>query len=305
MSNNIIEIPLFLSVPPTVGNINVAEEANQTERAIGAAYQMAIAQGGVAQPIRFATNLATRPREVVFRMQAMRQANPRAPLGFHFSGHGAGTPGLVLTKDDGSGPVLVGADTLLEMVRPYIDSMIFMYLNACISAEQGKVLTAAGVRAVICTTNTIQDPYAIEAAGMFYGLLALGSSVKQAFDQTVSVALLNSPDQKGIMQLQVADGVNPDHLYLNPANKKAASNSTATTVDLKIIQLKLASALPAQFDEVVFGLELANLARFAQLMGGNSPQASRANEVVRLLKEEPEHIQALVDCMKSAGISGL
>jgi CHAT domain-containing protein len=60
--------------------------------------------------------------------------NGDRPTIVHFSGRGAGTPGIAFSSD--SGPQLVGAETLRQLFTALKDNIRVVVLNACYRGRQ-------------------------------------------------------------------------------------------------------------------------------------------------------------------------
>lgn len=102
-----------------------------------------------------------------------------SPQIVHFSGHGAGTAGLVLEDETGQGR-LVDAQALAGLFRLFTTQIECVILNACYSEVQADAI-AQHLKYVIGMNQPIGDKAAIEFAFGFYNALGAGRSYEDAF----------------------------------------------------------------------------------------------------------------------------
>jgi CHAT domain-containing protein len=97
----------------------------------------------------------------------------------HFSGHGAGSDGLVL-EDSSGHPQLMSTEAIQGLFRlfPKVECVV---LNACYSAVQAKAI-AEQVRYVIGMHRAVGDAAAIKFSIGFYEALGAGKSVEFAYE---------------------------------------------------------------------------------------------------------------------------
>lgn len=102
------------------------------------------------------------------------------PTIVHFSGHGNENSEILLENDNGqSQTVPFGAlNQLFSLVQNDVNCVI---LNACYSAPQAQAI-AMYIKCVIGISNVICDSSAVSFAESFYRAIALGRSVKDAFE---------------------------------------------------------------------------------------------------------------------------
>jgi len=97
----------------------------------------------------------------------------------HFSGHGAGEPGLLLENDSGQGQ-LVTAAALAELFELFVGKIECVLLNACYSQVQAQAI-CQHVDYVIGMNQAIGDKAAIQFAVGFYDGLGAGRTVETAY----------------------------------------------------------------------------------------------------------------------------
>ncbi|KYC39857.1 ATPase [Scytonema hofmannii PCC 7110] len=98
----------------------------------------------------------------------------------HFSGHGAGTQGLVLENSDGM-MQLVSASSLARLFKLFQNKVECVLLNACYSEVQAEAI-CQHIDYVIGMNQAIGDRAAIDFAVGFYDALGAGRSLEDAFE---------------------------------------------------------------------------------------------------------------------------
>jgi formylglycine-generating enzyme required for sulfatase activity len=97
----------------------------------------------------------------------------------HFSGHGAGEPGLLFEDNTGKHK-LVDAEALAGLFELFADQVECVLLNACYSEIQAQAI-AQHIDYVIGMSDEIGDQAAIEFAVGFYDALGAGRNVEFAY----------------------------------------------------------------------------------------------------------------------------
>jgi len=120
---------------------------------------------------------AASPKDLRIEMVELR------PQIVHFSGHGAGADGIVLTSDSGESNFVTG-DILQDFFRQF-DCVECIVLNACYSIEQAEPLSQC-VRYVIGIHNEVDDESARDFSASFYSALGNGYSIEAAFEMSRS-----------------------------------------------------------------------------------------------------------------------
>lgn len=122
---------------------------------------------------------AIRPDDLV---RHVRDENPNV---IHFSGHGS--PAGIVLRNDVGGDRTVDGGQLTRFLRGR--GVELVVLNACYSENQAHSIRSA-VKAVVGTTDAVEDEAARRFTVAFYRTLGNGLSVREAFrDGTDAVAL--------------------------------------------------------------------------------------------------------------------
>lgn len=124
------------------------------------------------------------PKEILPLLLPPVQGKPAVAKILHFSGHGMGTDGLMLTDEEGYSQ-LVTTDSLATLLQNFSDSISCVVLNACYSEEQAKII-AQYIPNVIGTDNAIDDDKAIEFSEAFYLCLFRGETYENAFKMALA-----------------------------------------------------------------------------------------------------------------------
>ena len=118
----------------------------------------------------------------------------------HFSGHGAGTNGLVLENNVGQ-MKLVSAQSLARLFRLFQDKVECVLLNACYSEVQAEAIHQH-IDQVIGMSQALGDRAAIEFAVGFYDGLGAGRSYADAFEFGLSAIDLEGIPETDTPQLK-------------------------------------------------------------------------------------------------------
>jgi CHAT domain len=121
---------------------------------------------------------------------------------FHFGGH-AGSGVLLFESPDGAARAshAGGFARFLGEQR----GLALVFLNGCSTRGQVKSLLAAGVPAVVATSQDIPDAVATELSSRFYKALASGVPLRTAFKEAA-----------GAVQTQAGEAAQPWDLYVKP-----------------------------------------------------------------------------------------
>lgn len=117
---------------------------------------------------------AIRPADLLPELNAHR------PHIVHFSGHGTAA-GILLQGDD-AGSLQLESSQLEELFRTLRDQVRIVVLNACYSAEQAEAIRKH-IDFVVGMDGFLDDKVAAVFSEAFYGALAAGLSLRDAFDQ--------------------------------------------------------------------------------------------------------------------------
>ncbi|MHC4399022.1 MAG: CHAT domain-containing protein [Planctomycetota bacterium] len=161
---------------------------------------------------------AVRPRDLLWGL------NEHEPRVVHFSGHGTGSAEIVL-EDDAGHSKRVTPQALTRLFEVVPEPVQLVVLNACYSQRQAEAITKT-VDFAIGMKHKIEDVAAIMFASMFYESLAFGLSVRTAFDQAVTLLLLESQPHDA-PELLVRPGADADNkTFCNAPTSKGGARAT-------------------------------------------------------------------------------
>ncbi|MEL6128429.1 MAG: AAA-like domain-containing protein [Cyanobacteria bacterium J06627_3] len=161
---------------------------------------------------------ATRPDDL---RRALLKYRPQI---VHFSGHGAGSAGLLLENDVGNAkPVSGDALSLLFSLFPSVECVLF---NACYSQVQADAI-AKHIDHVIGMSEAMGDRAAIEFAVGFYDALGYGHPVPFAYELGLSAIALEGLDDVATPTLKVRQG-GANTVEAAPPKPLESTNKTAT-----------------------------------------------------------------------------
>ena len=153
---------------------------------------------------------AVRPLDL---LQAFNEAQPHI---VHFSGHGSGQAELVLEDEDGNAKP-VSETALVSLFKNMKDNTRLVLLNACHSEAQAGAVSQQ-IECTVGMSVSIGDEAAIVFASTFYGALAFGRSVGQAFEQGRTALMLQGIPEENTPVLLARPGV--DALTVSFVNRK-------------------------------------------------------------------------------------
>jgi len=142
---------------------------------------------------------AVRPDDL---LQALNEVRPHI---VHFSGHGSKSSQLILEDKNGNVQP-VGEAALVALFRNLKDNIRLVLFNACHSESQANAISSE-IECMVGMTDAIGDNAAITFASWFYGALAFGRSVGQAFDQGRTALMLNGIPEETTPILLTRPGV--------------------------------------------------------------------------------------------------
>lgn len=179
---------------------------------------------------------AVRPLDL---LEAFNEIQPHI---VHFSGHGSRKAELVLEDEDGNAkPVSEAA--LVSLFKNVKDNIRLVLLNACHSEAQARAISQQ-IECTVGMSVAIGDEAAIVFASMFYGALAFGRSVGQAFEQGRTALMLQGIPEENTPVLLTRPG--SDALTVSFVNRRPV-NPVLPPVALEILQSAVASNTPVNF----------------------------------------------------------
>jgi len=191
-------ILFFASNPESTEKLSLDEEARSISRKIR--------ETDYRDSLEFITAWAIRPTDL------LDELNLHKPTIVHFSGHGSGEEGLILSDDQGE-LRFVSADALKMLFSSVNDNIRLVVMNACYSEVQAKAI-AEVIDCVIGMKSDIGDHAAITFAEYFYNALGYGRSVKQAFEQGKAALMLESIPEEDVPVLISLKGIDPADVFL-------------------------------------------------------------------------------------------
>lgn len=176
---------------------------------------------------------AVRPLDL---LQALNEVQPDI---VHFSGHG--TPGAELVLEDESGnatPVTEAA--LAQLFKNVGDNVRLVVLNACHSEVQARAISQH-VECTVGMQTEIGDEAAIVFASSFYGALAFGRSVAQAYEQGRTGLMLQGIPEENTPVLLARPGI--DALRVEFVNRKP-TNPVLPPLAFEIVEAAISGNTP-------------------------------------------------------------
>jgi len=179
---------------------------------------------------------AVRPLDL---LQAFNEVQPHI---VHFSGHGSRKAELVLENDEGNAkPVSEAA--LVILFKNVKDNVRLLLLNACHSEAQARAISQQ-IECTVGMSVAIGDEAAIVFASTFYGALAFGRSVGQAFDQGRTALMLQGIPEENTPVLLTRPGA--DALTVSFVNRRPV-NPVLPPIALEILRSAVDSNSPVNF----------------------------------------------------------
>jgi hypothetical protein len=173
---------------------------------------------------------AVRPDDL---LQALNEVRPHVA---QFSGHGSKSSRLMLEDKDGNAKPVAEA-ALIALFRNLKDNIRLVLLNACHSESQARAISGV-IECVVGMTAAIDDDAASTFAAWFYGALAFGRSVGEAFEQGRTALMLNGIPEETTPILLTRPGT--DALQITFINR-SLTNPVLPPVALDILEGAVAS----------------------------------------------------------------
>lgn len=211
---------LLLAANPERKNLRLgAEQRDIQERTALALQQLQrIHMQAQMTPIEFLAVTTTRIRDL------SRMLRLHTPNVLHFSGHGTANGELIFETDSG-GRTAVTPDVMTALLRPFRDSLRLVLLNACYSQSQAQTLVE-DIDCCIGMSCAVEDEMALTFAQAFYELIAVGSSVAEAFHLACQELATLTADRawSSIPRLLTRSGLDPDHIFLLPGELQSPAS---------------------------------------------------------------------------------
>ncbi|MFY9620639.1 MAG: CHAT domain-containing protein [Pyrinomonadaceae bacterium] len=149
------------------------------------------------------------------------------PHVIHFAGHGS-QEGIFLEDNEGRSSPLTKAQ-LADLIKSSGEHVRLVVLNACFSALQAEAMRES-VDFVVGTKVAVPDDLAVVFVAHFYEALAVGNSVRDAYQKTQNK--LASLDQRALTEqyeLLVRSGTDEDQPLLPPMLPPTRENISENT----------------------------------------------------------------------------
>lgn len=193
---------LFLAADPFRNKARL--ELGEEMRAIDEAIQ----RGRARDSVELVSHFATRSRDLQY---ALLRHEPHI---VHFAGHG-GKAGVIYLGDEHGQPRAVPADALGGLFGILEGEVKAVVLNACHTLPVVEALSQM-VDHAVGTNRPISDVSAIEFAAAFYGALAFGRGVPQAFALAVNQLRLDGRGDADVPVLRSRAGASEQPLLAVP-----------------------------------------------------------------------------------------
>jgi hypothetical protein len=197
---------LFLAANPRGSNLlELSEECAEIQREL----QMTLYRDDFRFESRWAVGID----------DLMRHLTELDPTVIHFSGHGSGSPGLMLQDEQGQ-PQLVSARALAMMVDAATRNVRVVVLNACYSTVQAEAL-AAKIDCVVGIDGAIGDDAARAFAIRFYSAVGNGRSIGNAVAQGVATLAAKQLTDEVLPRCLTRHGIDAYEILLGAHARRA------------------------------------------------------------------------------------
>src|ERR1041384_2045557 len=169
-TNEVATLAFFAATPLGAPALEIGEEFRSIEH--------------ILRTARFRDQIVLRPWFAA-RPEDLLRALPENVSILHFSGHGAGSPGLCFHGSN------VSTEALVQVARASEASLKVILLNACYSNVQAEHVVTS-VPCIIAMSGVIADEAAIQYSTWFYYALASGRSVANAHQYGLAALELRS-----------------------------------------------------------------------------------------------------------------
>ncbi|HVT59661.1 MAG TPA: tetratricopeptide repeat protein [Thermoanaerobaculia bacterium] len=155
-------------------------------------------------------------RELIDELQSARCRDRVGVL--HYGGHADGFELLLETEGGELRPA--GAEGLAEILGRQRGLQV-VFLNACATQSHVDALLAAGVPAVIATSQAVSDDIARQFAARFYFALGNGASLRRCFDEAAgAIRATHAAGDRGLYRDPLRPDFSPWGLYIRPGSEE-------------------------------------------------------------------------------------
>jgi Tfp pilus assembly protein PilF len=207
---NPIKVLFLASNPKQTGRLSLDVEIREIKNKIQASQNRDYLEFEQAWAVRFD--------------ELIQNLNEYKPHIVHFSGHGSNT-GEIILLDKSDQVQAVNLEAIKELFSTVTQDNIKVVLwNACYSKIIAEAI-AEYIDCVIGMNTAINDEAAIDFAATFYGAIASGRSVQQAFKQAKAALMASQISEANIPELIHREQINPEEIIL-VSDKEDNNNST-------------------------------------------------------------------------------
>lgn len=236
---------LLLAANPEQKNLRLAaEQRDLRERIELSERQLQKASpGATVAPIELVQANAARVSDLP------RMLKLHTPQVLHFSGHGAVNGEIIFETQDGQrAPMPPRA--LANILAPFRSLLRLVFLNACYSQQQA-IGIVESVDCCIGMSQAVEDVVALTFAQAFYELIALGSSVGEAFHLACQelATIQDGQNWCAVPRLLSRANVDANRVYLAPISLPESAQAPLPDADSPSRPLSiegLAALLPGQ-----------------------------------------------------------
>lgn len=168
--------------------------------------------------------------------RAMLKESPQI---VHFSGHGAGEPGIVLEDDSGK-TQLVSSDALAAFFQQFAEFVECVALNACFSEPQANAI-ARHIPYVIGMSGAISDGAACEFAVAFYDALGAGKDIPFAHKLACNAIQMAGIKEQHLLPVLLMKSNATPQTAAPESPRPAAAPSEAIKAKIRELLLSVAS----------------------------------------------------------------
>lgn len=209
------------------------------------AIQEAIAAAGARARFRCLRVNGVRPRDLAQRL------NTWQPHVVHFSGHGLRGRGLVFSDDLGD-PLIAHAAGLRDLFAAAPNEHLsLVVLMTCYGRTLARALAPLVKVAAIGVEDRLEDADATAFNHAFYGALAAGRSVQQAYDQAVGLVRFADAPARNRPDLELGPRVDQDAVLVPPMAPERDGGGERLAQGLRLLALRQPEDAAGLFQQAV------------------------------------------------------
>ncbi len=194
--------------------------------------QEAVAAAGARARFRCLRVNGVRPQDLAQRLNVWK------PHIVHFSGHGLHGKGLIFTDDLGA-PVIAHAAGLRDLFRAApSEHLSLVVLMTCYSRTLARAVAPYVKIAALGVEDRLEDADATAFNHAFYGALAAGRSVQQAYDQAIGLVRFAAVSARNRPDLELAPQANEDAVLVGRESGPPARTNAQLAHGLRLLALR-------------------------------------------------------------------